>query len=255
MSSLSLLLRLLATVRNWPTFLLSKFGFVRGNVTYKLRSGISVTQRSYAIDGFAVGEVWIEHCYDPNAFGISYDWLPAKNIVEVGGHIGTFTLFAATMSPHARVIVLEPDPANFAMLGDNIKKNDLTSRITPLNVGLGTGEPVTLFTFPNDRGGNSVYRTNEGGTPVTIPTVSLHDLFQKHRIDVCDYLKLDCEGAEYEGLYSLSDEDLARIRCIGMEYHHFSQDPKHRSEPLQTFLESKGFRVIRHRKSMIFATR
>jgi hypothetical protein len=98
-----------------------------------------------------------------------------------------------------------------------------------------------------------VYRTKEGGVPVTIQTVSLHDIFALNGMETCDYLKLDCEGAEYESLYGLDDQDLKRVRCIGMEYHHFSDDPTHNSQRLEAFLVHKGFHIHRHKKSMMFA--
>lgn len=214
-----------------------------------------IQSRPYAIDGSALNEVWFDRCYDPNEFGIPFDWSKAKHIIDAGGHIGTFTLFAASRAPEAQIVTLEPEPSNFIMVTTNVTRNHLLNRVSLHNMGIGNGETITLYTFPNDRGGNSVYRNKEGGVPVTINTVSLATLFQKHQIDVCDYLKLDCEGAEYEVLYTLPQELFSRIRCIGMEYHHFSDAPMHNSESLQKFLEGKGFRIIRHKKSMMFAIR
>jgi len=214
---------------------------------------MSITSRRYSIDGSALNKVWLERCYDPQAFSIPFAWSSVRSIVDCGGHIGTFTLFAAQKSPRAKIVTLEPDAANFRMLEKNIAQNSLEKRITPLNIGLGDGKPVTLYTFPQDSGGNSIHRSKEGGIPITIRTISLSEIFRTYGMATCDYLKLDCEGAEYEAIYGCPDDDLARIRCIGLEYHHFSDDPTHCSEYLESFLTKRGFRVFRHRKSMMFA--
>ena len=246
--------QLLRDVRNPWVYFLNRLGFAKHGVTYKMRNGFVIHSREYGIDGSALNEVWFDRSYDPNAFGIPFDWANTKAIADVGGHIGTFTLFAAAHAPHAKIVTLEPEPSNFAMLSKNVEANQLQSRIKLLNAGIGNGEPITLYTFPDDRGGNSIYRDKEGGIPVTIKTEPLRELIDLQG-GTLDYLKLDCEGAEYEALYTLPDDYFSKITCIGMEYHHFSEDPKHTSEALEKFLHAKGFKIVRHKKSMMFAVK
>lgn len=253
--SLRDLFRLVKTVRNWPIYILQVLGVPDSETIYSLRSGLKIRVREGRSDRGAFHDVWLDRSYDPNAFGLSFDWASARMIVDVGGNIGAFTLYAAAKSPDAKILALEPEQQNLRVLQSNIERNDLQKRVTALSLGIGDGTPVTLYTFEADQGGNSVYRTKEGGTPVMIQTVSLGTLFAKNGIAVCDYLKLDCEGAEYEALYATSDEDLRKIRCMGIEYHHFSDDPTHCSEYLEEFLSKRGFRVVRHRKSMLLAIR
>jgi len=254
-SRLSSLGKLVRIVRNWPAYFLFRLGLIKGVFRYKLRCGLSILSRPYGIDGTCLSEVWFDAVYDPTAFGLPFDWTAARTIVDVGAHIGTFTLFAAQKAQNARIISLEPDQSSFAILKRNIDANALAMRIATENIGIGSGEDMTLYTFPENRGGNSLYRSTEGGTPVTIHTLALKDLFDRYSVSRCDYLKLDCEGAEYEALYALPKDYLDRIRCIGMEYHHFSLDPKHTPDNLIRFLEEAGFRVTKHRKSMLIAMR
>lgn len=240
---------------NWPVYFFNRFGRIKKSVRYHLWNGLTITTRPYRIDGSALNEVWFDRSYDPNAFGIPFDWKHARHIVDIGGHIGTFTLFAAAKARDAKIVTLEPEPGNFVVLTANVAENNLLPRITLHNMGLGNGQPITLYTFAGDRGGNSVYRNQDGGVPIIIETISLKDIFDRHNIDVCDYLKIDCEGAEYEALYTLPPEYFARIRMIGMEYHHFSQDSTHNGDALQKHLENNGFTVKRHKKSMMLAFR
>lgn len=249
------LYRLIRTVKNWPMYFLQRFGIVQSPKRYRLRAGTTVILRRSNVDLSALNEVWLDRSYDPNAFGISFDWSSVRSVVDVGGHIGTFTLLAAAEAPDALIVTLEPDPENFRMLAANVTENGLLPRTSMHNAGLGDGTRITLYTFADDRGGNSVYRSGEGGTPVQIDTVPLANLFAQEDIQTCDYLKLDCEGAEYDALYACPEEVLRRIRCIGMEYHHFSNDPTHNADHLERYLASAGFRCVRHKKSMMFAVR
>lgn len=226
---------------------------MKDGVCYHLWNGLRISTRPYSIDGSALNEVWFERGYDPNEFGIPFDWASAKHIIDIGGHIGTFTLYGASQSPHASIVTLEPSHENFVILQKNVETNALSHRITLYQKGIGDDEPITLYTFPGDHGGNSISRTNEGGIPITIETMSLQTIFDTHHISQCDYLKIDCEGAEYDALYALPREYFDRIHMIGMEYHFFSKDPKHHPDVLQQFLENQGMTVVRHKKSMLLA--
>ena len=56
-----------------------------------------------------------------------------------------------------------------------------------------------------------------------------------------DFLKLDCEGGEYEILFGCSEETLKKIKKISIEYHNI--DKKRNSEVLKAFLLIKGYKI------------
>jgi hypothetical protein len=66
---------------------------------------------------------------------------------------------------------------------------------------------------------------------------------------------MDCEGAEYEALYSVSDDEAKNIRFLALEYHHFSKEPGHNPNVLTQWLAARGFAMKLHRKSMLMAWR
>jgi FkbM family methyltransferase len=49
-------------------------------------------------------------------------------IVDIGGHIGSFTTLAAKYWPEARIFVFEPQPANFEVLAANLPANSTAIR-------------------------------------------------------------------------------------------------------------------------------
>src|SRR5439155_22097922 len=60
----------------------------------------------------------------------------------------------------------------------------------------------------------------------------------------CDFLKIDCEGAEYDIMFHATADTLRRIRHISMEYHDGVTSHSHGE--LRAFLEKHGFRVQVH---------
>jgi hypothetical protein len=63
-------------------------------------------------------------------------------------------------------------------------------------------------------------------------------------IDKIDFLKIDCEGAEYEIIAQSSDDSLMKASIISMEFH----DMKNVDQTAQTLinrLTSLGFSVVK----------
>jgi hypothetical protein len=63
---------------------------------------------------------------------------------------------------------------------------------------------------------------------------------------------MNCEGAEYECLYSTPDEHLERIEEIRLNYHEDRWGTSHESynvRSLISFLQEKGFYVTKYLRS------
>jgi FkbM family methyltransferase len=259
-SQLRLLWRLLTTVRNWPVYFLNRFGWMEGRkfVRFRLWNGFTIVGRPFSVDRAIINEEWLDRCYEPNDVGIPWDWNACRTIVDVGAHTGTFTLYAAAHAPNARILAFEPEASNAAMLRRNIAENRLEQRVETVEAAISDHDGTATFhvTFEQSgSGGHSLYKYAKTDTEVTVPLVSLASIFARPGFATIDFLKLDCEGAEYDALYGLSDNQLSSIRFIAMEYHHFSDDPRHAPEPLKTFLEQHGFAVMKPSKGLFFAVK
>ena len=136
---------------------------------------------------------------------VTTEWFRVERedvVVDVGAHIGRYTLRAA--ANEARVIAIEPEPSNFALLERNVKLNGpsnvalipcaMTDRPRPLRLSLappsntGTSRVLPdLDITPMDSG-------NEG--EVAVPGETLDNLVKAHRLTRIDWLKIDAEGHE-----------------------------------------------------------
>ena len=128
------------------------------------------------------------------------DIRPTDTILDIGACIGGFSIPAAMQATDGRVIALEPlYPEE---LRENIALNSLDDRIQVIEAGIGTGDPMHVRYMGREK---------------TIPTLTLSDL--RSRCGPIDFLKCDCEGAEW----SIRPDDLHGIRRIELELHQGRQ--------------------------------
>ena len=76
---------------------------------------------------------------------------------------------------------------------------------------------------------------------IRVPTRSIERILDEQKMTHVDYLKIDCEGGEYEALRDLTATGWKRIRRIAIEFHEFTPDQQHGE--LVSLLEAQGFVV------------
>ncbi len=227
--------------RNWPTWFLFKFGFLKGpeERVMTLRNGLQFSTRFDLNEPGTIDDVFIRNEYFTplNAIG------EGATVLDIGANIGAFSIAAANQAKNVRVISFEPHPETFARLRKNVELNKLENKVIPQNLAV-AGRPGTLqlFVHPSISGANTVapYRENlefvAQGKTVPVTATTLETVFKTHQIERCDFLKMDCEGSEFEILESVPDELIRKVQHLAMEYH---KEPT----PLLTRLTKAGFRV------------
>lgn len=246
--------KLMRTVRNWPLYIFNRLGWIhRETLTYKLRSGMTLTSRNFSTDRCGINEVWFDHIYEPPGF----DWAACRVIIDVGANIGSFTIRAATLAPEAKIFAYEAEPETAKILSRNVEENRLSPRVCAFSAAVG-GKDGTAELYVTKRCSwfNSLYKPqNHEGIAVSVPVISLATIFAQNAIQECDCLKLDCEGAEYDILYTLSAEDLGKIRMIVMEYHDLPQGGRFTHVHLRSYLEERGLDVVERVNCILYAQR
>ena len=192
-------------------------------------------------------DVWIlkESCLDRDYerdARIEPDW----TVVDVGAGMGDFTVHAGRLCPRGRVYAFEPLPESFARLEEHLRVNGVRNASAfPEAIAAADGM-LALYTVT---GLSGQHRTAGDGSrrsevPIAVRATTLASAFERLVIARCDFLKIDCEGAEFEILLGLPDAALSRIARIALEYHDHVTDHTH--EELVAFLAARGFRVRVH---------
>jgi len=212
-----------------------------------------------AIDGI-VYEVCIRDDYLGHPFLSLVRPEPGDAIIDIGGHVGSFAIHAATRFPNLRVHSFEPMPANFALLGENVRLNGLSDRVAVSNVAVASGAGErTIFASAANSGLNSFYPVDgDGGSQVKVRSIQLAEYLDQHAIRSIFAMKLDCEGAEYEILYRCPTEIFKRTKLILLEYHTITSDVGTNPDSMGVFLAAQGYFVeksVAPIGSMIYAIR
>jgi FkbM family methyltransferase len=196
----------------------------------------------FRVDGFHdLATAWVifcrgEYAVDPRA----------RCIVDIGANFGAFTLLAAEAAPEARIVAVEPFPAEFARLQANVAANGLAGRVRCLRVAVaaeaGERRMETGGAPAQSRGLLPPDAAPEAS--VAVFAEPLGDILRRAMEDAesarIDLVKMDVEGAEHELIPHLTAETLARVDAWQMEYH-----PNGPSAPLFAALERAGLRLVR----------
>lgn len=91
-------------------------------------------------------------------------------LLELGGNIGTQTIYFALSKAFRRIVTIEPDPRNFALLQTNIAQNQLGDLITTVNSAAGESEgTLDFFLHPDNHGKSSALRQSDRDIEITVP--------------------------------------------------------------------------------------
>jgi len=130
---------------------------------------------------------------------------PGAHFVDVGAHIGYYTLLAAALvGPRGWVWAFEPAPDTHGLLLEQIRRNGLANvRVERLAVGSASGE-APFFLHPA-RGKSSLYQGAGTRGPIIVPVTSLDAYFGERGWPQVDVVKMDIEGGEVEALIGMHE--------------------------------------------------
>lgn len=139
-------------------------------------------------------------------------------VVDVGAHIGTFSMLAKKIWPNSKLIAVEPEPDNFELLSANLSGYP---DVHVVHGAVAYKENKILYIGKTATGGNYMFDQNYGynkelyyKADYEISLLKLKDIAP----DV-DCLKMDCEGGEYE-IFECEDPNfLGGITMTLGEYH------------------------------------
>jgi FkbM family methyltransferase len=198
-----------------------------------------------------------------------FELRPSDTVVDIGGNIGVFALWAATQVPQGRIVSVEPNPVSFGCLKLNIERNNL-GNVTAVQAAVGGDcgtmeliyqpgwEPIAhnaKVSAPWFYRQSALARlslrimailTNrqthvEPVRRIIAPSMSLERIMDDHGVKVVNFLKIDCEGSEFEVLRNIRSAYWSQIERVAIEYHEFGRD--RRVAELVTILERHGFEV------------
>jgi FkbM family methyltransferase len=230
---------LLFGIKNWFTALAIFLGFpIRSPFEIELRNGLQFKVRT-AMDIWIIKETCLDRDYERNGIAIKDGWV----VLDIGAAMGDFAICVAKKNKNSVVYAYEPFPDSFALFKENMKLNQVYNiHAFPYAVGAISGPmDLQITTGIAVQHSTAQKATDLNSTTVQIQGITLDRILQELNIQRCDFLKIDCEGGEYDILFHASKETLDKIKYIHLEYHDGFTQFSHRD--LVRFFEEKGFHV------------
>jgi FkbM family methyltransferase len=144
-------------------------------------------------------------------------WRDLRTIVDAGANIGISTILLARRAPNARILAVEPERSNVAVLRRNVASNALPVKVLSAALWHSTG--VLRLAVQNSAMSHSLVSGH--GSAAACPEVRCIDvptLLQENGLSDLDLLKCDIEGAEKE-LFQRAGSWIHRVRHIILEAH------------------------------------
>lgn len=158
--------------------------------------------------------------YEPEVTEVFYALAKKSDVImDVGAHIGFFSVLAAVVSPRSRVFAFEPLPRVYERLEKNVELNQVTN-VHCLCAAAGQQEGTQEFYFPNELAPvSSSLRSDmllatlgdEIVRHVKVQVTTLDSIVQTHKLEKVDLIKLDTERTEHDVLAG-SKQILERFR-------------------------------------------
>lgn len=116
-------------------------------------------------------------------------------VVDAGAHVGWYSVVARrAVGPSGRVVAVEPDPANVALLRRNVADGE-GAHVEVHACALGATSGTTMLHLAGENtGDHRVYPTGDPRPALAVPQRPLDDLLQPGT--VAHVVKIDVQGAE-----------------------------------------------------------
>lgn len=163
---------------------------------------------------------------------------PNPTIVDIGGHIGIFSINICNMfvNLNPNVYCYEPFEYNYELLNENVRINRFEKYIKTYKKAIGTENKIVYLENIEVPNGIKITEKNTGHE---VEQISLYDIFNHLNFKKIDLLKIDIEGGELEILDKYYKELSDYCDKILVEIHYGSAI----SDRMEAQLSSVGFKL------------
>ncbi len=211
------------TFANWPQVLTDmareRAGSGPETLSFHTRTGLRIDTPNRPGARVPVYEIFAEDCY-------RFEWFLGPlldrpiQVIDIGGHVGTFSCRLTQLHPKAVVQAFEPSPTTARYLRRNAEQNGVADRVRVYEKALAATSGRAVF---DDNGGGSGLNGLQAlghstGTATEVETVAFDEVVAGTPAPV-DVVKVDCEGGEYDLVLGSSPSSWRDVQRVVMEYH------------------------------------
>jgi FkbM family methyltransferase len=178
---------------------------VLGSEWYEFRPGLWMQLN---VQDLVQQTIVLEGIWDPALTSLIESTLkPGDVFVDVGAHVGYFTLLAASrVGPAGRILSIEPNPVALDQLRHNVERSCLQNVLIAHTACGDSRDPVRLYlhTESNSSMASLSSQNATSGVAVDVSCTPLDDVCLERGLERVSLVKIDVEGAEFSVLRGMS---------------------------------------------------
>jgi FkbM family methyltransferase len=180
-------------------------------------SEVKLCLRTEATDYRVFRQIFIE-----NEYAVLEDVATVTNIVDCGANVGYSSLYFLDRFPHARVIAIEPDPANAIICEENLRPYG--KRATVIRAAIWPQKAHLAIIRGEYRDGGAWATqvrplVTHLDNALTTNGIDMSEILQILDGSPIDILKIDIERSELDLFGSHTEQWLTRVRNVAIELH------------------------------------
>lgn len=201
------------------------------NKEYIIQADKEISLNIVDIESSETMKHMIEQVFNQDEYGIrKMNFEDGDIIIDIGANVGSVSLYIAKKYPNVKIYSYEAHPINYKNLLRNIDCNGITN-ITAHNLAVShtDNETVNITLAPSNTGSSSIFKSLKTDNKLLnfdVKTISLDTIVTANDIKKIKFLKIDCEGSEFDILENFKQSDNVEVVDMSVEIH--------------TFMESKG---------------
>ncbi|MFE4915461.1 FkbM family methyltransferase [Streptomyces sp. NPDC056652] len=248
---------------------------------FRLPNGLTVAHQNEAETLHFYEDIFDHRTYAKHGIRVP----DGATVVDVGGNIGLFTLFAHYEAENVRVFTFEPAPPMFELLSRNAADHGVDAAL--FNIGVSDTESRAEFTFYPRSSGMSSFHPDEAEEKHNLRTIianqrkaggvdtagldehaddlldvrfeaieftatlrPLSAVIREQGIERIDLIKIDVQKSERQVIDGIADEDWPKIQQMVLEAH----DADGEVARLVALLKSRGFSVVAEQDELYAGT-
>jgi FkbM family methyltransferase len=144
-----------------------------------------------------------------------------QSIVDCGANVGYSAIYLMQWFPFARLVAIEPDPANVDLCRSNL--SSFGERVSVLEAAVWPRAAEGLVLDRGHDGGAEPWairvREADANQKSDVAAVTISDVTQRFGFESIDILKVDIEGSERELFRTQTQDWLGRVHNLAIELH------------------------------------
>lgn len=213
------------------------FRWTRTANIYHLKDGIDIKLYPLLLTDAGVGD------FELIGYEKHYAIKPGDVVIDGGGFLGVFSLFAAKKVGLAgRVITYEPDPALANLVERNVRLNGLAN-VTLVRKGLWSRTAELSFDVRGNAGAIDFRGNRTDVLRQRIKVVSLDEEVERLQLSRVNLIKMNIEGAEIEAIQGCQQLMHRYAVNFAIAANHL-RDGQQTASFVQQFLAAQGYETV-----------